>query len=113
VRVQAIFRKAKAEGIARVEGGELRFTEAAEFALAKRLLQFGEVVPQVLEDYRPNVLATYLFELANTYHGFYEQCPVLRSEEPARSSRMALCEVTGSVLRQGLLLLGIEAPERM
>ena len=82
-------------------------------ALAKKLLQFGEAVPQVLDDYRPNTLATYLFELANTYHSFYEQCPVLRSEEPARSARLALCDVTAAVLRQGLLLLGIEVPERM
>jgi arginyl-tRNA synthetase len=112
VRIRSIFRKAEAEGIART-AGEPRLSELAEFALAKKLLQFGEVVPQVLEDYRPNILATYLFELANTYHSFYEQCPVLRSEDPTRSARLALCEVTASVLQQGLLLLGIEAPERM
>jgi arginyl-tRNA synthetase len=112
VRIRSIFRKAETESILRV-AGEPQLSEPAEFALAKKLLQFGEIVPQVLEDYRPNILATYLFELANTYHGFYESCPVLRSEEPARSARLALCEVTANVLRQGLLLLGIEAPERM
>lgn len=112
VRIRSIFRRAEAEGITRA-AGELRLSEPAEFALAKKLLQFGEIVPQVLEDYRPNILATYLFELASTFHGFFEHCPVLRSEDPTRRARLALCEVTASVLQQGLLLLGIEAPERM
>jgi arginyl-tRNA synthetase len=87
--------------------------EAAETALAKKLLQFGEVVPQVLDDYRPNLLATYLFELANTLHSFYERCHVLRSEEPSRSTRLLLCDVTSRILRQGLVLLGIDVPEKM
>ena len=55
-------------------------TEPAELALAKKLMQFGEVVPQILDDYRPNLLANYLYELATIYHSFYEQCPVLKSE---------------------------------
>jgi arginyl-tRNA synthetase len=67
----------------------------------------------VLNGFRPNILANYLFELANSFHGFYEACPVLKSEEPARSSRLALCELTGSVLQKGLELLGIKAPEKM
>jgi arginyl-tRNA synthetase len=58
-------------------------------------------------------LANYLFELANAFHGFYEACPVLKSEEPARSSRLALCDLTGRVLQRGLDLLGIKVPERM
>jgi arginyl-tRNA synthetase len=51
--------------------------------------------------------------LANAFHAFYEACPVLKSEEPARSSRLALCELTGRVLAKGLELLGIKVPERM
>ena len=72
--------------------------------LAKRLCQFAEIVPTVLNDFRPNVLANYLFELANSFHAFYEACPVLKSDEPARSSRLALCELTARVLasRPGL-----------
>jgi arginyl-tRNA synthetase len=67
----------------------------------------------VLNDFRPNILANYLFELANSFHAFYEACPVLKAEEPARSSRLALCDLTGRVLRRGLKFLGIEVPERM
>jgi len=87
--------------------------ESAEISLAKRLCQFGEIVPQVLNDFRPNILANYLFELANSFHAFYEACPVLKSEEPARSSRLALCDLTARVLQRGLDLLGIKVPEMM
>jgi arginyl-tRNA synthetase len=111
VRIQAIFRKAGESldsGSATIE-----LVEQAELALSKKLLQFGEALPLVLEDYRPNLLANYLFELATIYHGFYESCPVLKSEGATRTSRLALCDATARVLKQGLDLLGIEAPERM
>jgi len=67
----------------------------------------------VLNDFRPNILANYLFEVANSFHTFYEVCPVLKSEEPARSSRLALCDLTARALKHGLGLLGIKVPERM
>jgi len=78
-----------------------------------KLCQYAEVVPQVLVDYRPNLLATYLYELAQNFHSFYEQCPVLNASEPARCTRIALCDTTSKVLKHGLSLLGICTPERM
>src|SRR5437660_11199644 len=121
VRIRSIFRKAgegrpeidKSASRTNSSGGELVLAEAAEINLAKRLCQFGEVVPQILNDFRPNILANYLFELANSFHAFYEACPVLKSEEPARSSRLALCDLAGRILERGLDLLGIKAPEKM
>ena len=110
VRVRSIFRKA-GEAAAKIEKFVLH--EAAEITLAKRLCQFAEMVPQVLNDFRPNILANYLFGLANSFHAFYEACPVLRSDEPVRSSRLALCDLTGRVLQRGLDLLGIKVPEKM
>src|SRR5437868_7277925 len=110
VRIRSIFRKA-AEPVPKI--GNFVLKEAAEITLTKRLCQFAEIVPQVLNDFRPNVLANYLFELANSFHGFYEICPVLRSDEPVRSSRLALCDLTGRVLQRGLDLLGIKVPEKM
>ena len=126
VRIRSIFRKA-GESATRNDGfpavtsqtdgcpsrRSLELTEPAEINLAKRVCQFAEIVPQVLNGFRPNILANYLFELANSFHAFYEACPVLKSEEPARSSRLALCELTGRVLQKGLELLGIKAPEKM
>jgi arginyl-tRNA synthetase len=125
VRIRSIFRKAGDAAVATplwgVEGGTghrpvattLTLTEPAEINLAKRLCQFAEIVPQVLNGFRPNILANYLFELANSFHTFYEACPVLKSSEPARSSRLALCELAARVLQCGLDLLGIKVPERM
>jgi arginyl-tRNA synthetase len=129
VRIRSIFRKAGEAAVAMplwgVEGTQheetghrpvatgLTLAEPAELDLAKRVCQFAEIVPQVLNGFRPNILANYLFELANSFHGFYEACPVLKSEEPARSSRLALCDLTARVLQRGLDLLGIKVPERM
>jgi len=110
VRIRSIFRKA-GESAPRIE--ELVLADSAEINLAKRLCQFAETVPQVLNDFRPNILANYLFEAANSFHTFYEACPVLKSEEPTRSSRLALCDLTARVLKHGLGLLGIQVPEKM
>ena len=110
VRIRSIFRKA-GESASKIE--KLTIGDFAEINLAKRLCQFAEIVPQVLNDFRPNILANYLFELANSFHAFYEACPVLKSEEPVRSSRLALCDLSGRVLQHGLDLLGIKVPEKM
>ncbi|MFN2477444.1 MAG: DALR anticodon-binding domain-containing protein [Chthoniobacterales bacterium] len=110
VRIQSIFRKASDEG---GESTNLTLSEPAEKTLAKRLCQFAEILPSVLNDFRPNVLATYLFELANSFHAFYEACPVLKSEESLRNSRLGLCRLTARVLQRGLDLLGIAVPEKM
>jgi arginyl-tRNA synthetase len=116
VRVRSIFRKAGERALDGLKPSSLtnfQLLEAAEINLARRLCQFAEIVPQVLNDFRPNILANYLFELANNFHGFYEACPVLKSDEPARNSRLALCDLTGRVLQRGLDLLGIKVPEKM
>jgi arginyl-tRNA synthetase len=110
VRIRSIFRKAGEEFSA---PAQIALGAPEEKTLALKLSQFAESLPTVLNDFRPNLLANYLYELANAFHAFYEACPVLKSEEPARSSRLALCELTGRVLAKGLELLGIKVPERM
>jgi len=110
VRIRSIFRKAGAEF---TPPNELILSELAEINLARRLAQFAETVPQILNDFRPNILANYLFELANAFHAFYEACPVLKVEEPARGTRLALSELTARTLQRGLDLLGIRVPEKM
>jgi arginyl-tRNA synthetase len=128
VRIRSIFRKAAEQfssvatplwgvsgeaGVAETGPRPVAVPEAEERTLALKLCQFAEVVPTVLNDFRPNLLANYLYELANAFHAFYEACPVLKSEQTARASRLALCELSGRVLAKGLDLLGIKVPERM
>jgi len=113
VRIRSIFRKLAEAGAVWDQAQPISLEQPAELALGKRLLQFGEVLPLVLVDHRPNTLANYLYELANTFHAFYEACPVLKSEGSLRASRLALCELSARLLKTGLQLLGIEVPERM
>ena len=110
-RVSGILRKAEAEGWA--TDGVTVLDEPAEQALALLLSRFGEVVAEVAEGLQPHKLCTYLFETATALSSFYEKCPVLKSEGEVRTSRLALCTATRTVLAQGLDLLGIVAPERM
>ncbi len=110
VRTRAIFRKL-GEDFSGVE--TVALAEPAEKALVLKLAQFAEIVPGILNDFRPNALAAYLYELATTYHAFYEHCPILSSEGAVRETRLALCELTGRVLAKGLGLLGIATTERM
>jgi len=84
-----------------------------EIALAKHLLNFGLTLEAVAEEYRPNFLCNYLYELAGKFTSFYENCPVLKAGDITRASRLALCALTARVLKQGLDVLGIETVEQM
>ena len=91
----------------------IRLTEPIERRLAVRLLRFPEAVIHAAETFKPNLLADYLYDLAQTYSTFYQNVPFLKAEEGLRESRVRLCELTMKTLRQGLSLLGIETPERI
>ena len=110
VRTRSIFRKL--EGAADFTG-PYAITEPAERELALTLCRFAEAVPAVLDDFRPNSLAGYVYDLARAFHSFFEACPVIRSEGIQRATRLALCEATSRVLQTGLGLMGIRVTERM
>lgn len=108
-RIRSIQRKASGSGTS----VPLSLESPHELALAKHILRAGEAIELVAHDLKPHLLCTYLYDLATKFSGFYENCPVLQSEEPTRSSRLALCDLTARTLALGLDLLGIEHPERM
>ncbi len=112
-RIRSIFRKAAETGVNLEENPKLALSAPEELALAKHLLKFGLVLEAVTEEYRPNFLCNYLFELAGHFTSFYENCPVLKAEPALRSSRLVLCDLTARVLKQGLEVLGIETLEAM
>ena len=88
-------------------------TNPLERKLASRLVRFPDVVIRAAEMYKPNVLADYLYDLAQVYSAFYQNVPFLKAEEGVRESRVRLCGITAGVLKTGLGLLGIETPQRI
>jgi len=110
-RVRGIFRKAGGE---LAQGGANFVLEAPEeLTLARHLLNFGLALENAAEDYRPNYLCAYLYELAGHFARFYENCPVLKADGAARATRLALCDLTARVLKEGLQALGIETTDQM
>ncbi len=125
-RIRSIFRKAESSSFSssssksddedeneHEENKTIVLAAPEEIALAKHLLNFGLTLEAVAEEYRPNFLCNYVFELAGKFTGFYENCPVLKAEGTTRESRLALCDLTARVLKLGLDVLGIEAVEQM
>ncbi len=112
-RIRSIFRKAGDGAAATV--GPIAIVEPAERALVLQLLGFGAAVANVDETLSPHTLASYLHAVASAFSTFYQSCPILRSDvaPEVRASRLALAELTGKVLAQGLSLLGIQVPDRM
>jgi len=109
VRVQSIFRKAgHSAGHAPVQLGH-----PTELDLAKHILRFSDTLEAVLADDKPNWLTGYLYELAGKFSAFYDNCPVIQSTEPTRSSRLVLCRLTADIMKRGLNLLGIDVIEQM
>jgi arginyl-tRNA synthetase len=78
-----------------------------------QLLAYPTAIAATLDTYSPHRLCTYIYDLATAFTAFYEHCPVLQSEEPVRTSRLALADLTARTLEHGLGLLGIDAHERM
>ncbi len=84
-----------------------------ERRLSIKLCRFPAAVRAAAGNYRPNILADYLYELAQIYSSFYQNVPFLKAEEGVRESRIRLCRSTAAILKQGLELLGIETRERI
>ncbi|MFA7173610.1 MAG: arginine--tRNA ligase [Kiritimatiellia bacterium] len=91
----------------------LLLNTAVERELVLKLLQFPQSVLRAAESYKPNVLADYLFTLAQLYSSFYQSSPVLKAEDTVRDSRIKLCAMVAQALSVGLNLLGISTPRRI
>ncbi|MDB9490959.1 arginine--tRNA ligase [Dolichospermum circinale CS-534/05] len=113
VRIQGISRQGNIDFTNLGINRQILLKEDAELTLAKHLLQLDEVIKEVEQDLLPNRLCDYLYQLSDKFNKFYENCPVLKSEEPARTSRLMLCDLTAKTLKLGLSLLGIKVLERM
>ena len=113
VRIRSIFRKG---GLAldAVDPQSIALREPAERGLALQLVKLPRVVDAVAHLLEPHRLCGYLYELASSYHQFYEHCPVLRAPNGrTRACRLALSALVAKTLRLGLQLLGMEVVEQM
>ena len=82
--------------------------------LILKLIQFPEIIEDIVEDYQVHRLTTYVYELAKIFTYFYENAPVLKAEtKELKKSRLALVMITKKILNQALNLMGISAPEKM
>jgi arginyl-tRNA synthetase len=82
--------------------------------LALALLRLEDALTDAAADYKPNLITAYLWDLAKSYSGFFQNCPVLKAGSPElRRSRLLLCDLTGRCIQLGLNLLGIGTVERM
>jgi len=111
-RICSIFRRATIERSA-VRDAPIVLGHAAEKALAMRIMGYPSAIDNTLDSYSPHKLCTYVYELASDFSSFYQECPILKSDEPMRTSRLALADLTARVLEHSLGLLGIVAPEEM
>ncbi|NJR76832.1 MAG: arginine--tRNA ligase [Scytonema sp. CRU_2_7] len=115
-RIQGISRKGDINFEELGNNAKVLLEHETELALAKYLLQLDEVMSTVEQDLMPNRLCEYLYELSKKFNQFYDRdrgVPVLNAEEPLRTSRLVLCDLTARTLKLGLSLLGIQVVERM
>lgn len=113
VRVQGISREGGIDLSKLDEKAQVVLGHDSEVELVKQLLKLDDVLQAVVEDFLPNRICEYLFELAQKFNQFYEACPVLSAAEPDRTSRLILCDLTARAIKLGLTLLGIPLLERM
>lgn len=109
-RTQSVLRKSEKEAFGFAQAENIANDERE---LLRLLAQFDEVVAEAAKRFSPSTVATYLFDVAQAFNLFYQKYPILKGEEESIQFRLALTAATGTVLKKGLHLLGIQAPERM
>ncbi len=115
-RIQGISRKGGINFEQLGDNVKVLLQHETELTLAKHLLKLSEAISEVQQDLLPNRLCEYLFQLSQKFNLFYDRdhgVPVLSAEEPQRTSRLVLCDLTAQTLKLGLSLLGISVLERM
>jgi arginyl-tRNA synthetase len=115
VRNRGIFRKGDVDVASlRENTPPVILQTSEERSLALQLLRFHDALTAAATEYKPSAITSYLWDLAKTYSGFFQNCPVLKAETPElRQSRLLLCDLTARVIQRGLDLLGIRTVERM
>lgn len=112
-RISSILRITKEQNLHASFSNLNLLTTESEINLMKKLHQFQDEVLYSAENYEPHRIANYLEELAANFHRFYTECRILGSEVNLAEARIALAEATQIVIKNGLSILGVTAPESM
>lgn len=111
-RAMSVLRKANALKPLAVSHKPL--ASEAESPLLRYIYRFPEALDDAAENYSPNLICNYLFELAQRFNSFYDKAPIIKAEsEELKALRLALTSATAQVVKNGLTILGIETPERL
>jgi arginyl-tRNA synthetase len=109
-RIQSILRKEKATAVI----PKAYQMNEQEKEMIAQLFLFPAVADDAARNYDPSAISTYTYNLAKTYNGFYHDNPILKADnEDSKQVRLAVSEMTAQVLKSGLHLLGIQAPDKM
>lgn len=111
-RICRVLEKMADDGV-KYGGGAVKFSEEAELALIRRIAALPELINEAAEEYSPFKLTKYVYELAQSFHKFYDSCPIKDAETEVKLSRLALCTAVKTAIKNVLTLLKIEAPEKM
>lgn len=103
----------QAESGAKYSGGKTSYTEPSEFALIRKIAELPELINEAAEEYSPFKLTKYVYEFAQVLHKFYDSCDIKDACDETKLSRLALCEAARTVIKNVLVLLKVDAPEKM
>jgi arginyl-tRNA synthetase len=112
-RIRSIFRRGELEHWRPAPDITVHLREPEELDLAKQMIRFGDALLEVERTYKPNILASFLYDLATKFNLFYQAHAVLKAPEDVRPTRLLLCDLTARYIQKGLELLGIETLEAM
>lgn len=111
VRANKILEKVKIKPTAKIAFDLLKTNEEAD--LIKKIADFKEIVTKAAEQYSPNIIANYAYDLTQVFNSFYEKCPVAKADKKTKAARVLLVWAFAQTLRNALNLLGIEEVEVM
>lgn len=103
----------QAESGAKYSGGQTSYSEPSEFALIRKIAELPELINEAAEEYSPFKLTKYVYEFAQVLHKFYDSCDIKDADDDTKLSRLALCEAARTVIKNVLVLLKVDAPEKM
>jgi arginyl-tRNA synthetase len=112
-RIRSVLRVGAERGLAPAVGEGAPLPDPAEVSLVRQLATWPEVVRGAALAREPHRVPAFLVETAAEFHRFYHACRVVTDDEPRSRHRLRLCAATAQVLRNGLALLGVSAPERL